>query len=257
MIALVSPAKSLDFENSSPSTSFSEPIFLDKSQELVDVLKTYSPSKISKLMNISSDLGTLNCNRYQEWKRPFSLTNAKQSLFAFTGDVYKGLDAVSMSEKNIDFCQKHFRIVSGLYGMLRPLDLIQAYRLEMGTKLSINRKHKNLYSYWSDTLTEHLNNELKESNSNFVLNLASNEYSKAINFKTIQAEVISPVFKDWKNGEYKIISFFAKKARGLMGRYFINNEIMNPEMLKGFDYEGYTYNHELSLKNPYTFTRKL
>ena len=127
----------------------------------------------------------------------------------------------------------------------------------MGTKLSINRKHKNLYSYWSDTLTEHLNNELKESNSNFVLNLASNEYSKAINFKTIQAEVISPVFKDWKNGEYKIISFFAKKARGLMGRYFINNEIMNPEMLKGFDYEGYTYNHELSLKNPYTFTRKL
>lgn len=257
MIALVSPAKSLDFNNSSPTSTFSEPNFLNKSQELVNVLKTYSPSQISKLMKISLDLGTLNCDRYQEWGRPFNLDNAKQSIFAFTGDVYKGLDANSMTEKNLDFCQKHFRILSGLYGMLKPLDLIQAYRLEMGTKTQFNNAHDNLYSFWKETLTNSLNDELKASNSSYVLNLASNEYSKAINFKNVEAEVISPVFKDWKNGEYKIISFYAKKARGLMGRFFINNEIMKPELLKGFDYEGYSYNHELSNDQPFTFTRKL
>jgi len=256
MIALVSPAKSLDFKSSSPISIYSESEFLDKSKELVDVLKTYSPSQISKLMKISLDLGTLNCERYQDWKRPFKVENAKQSIFAFTGDVYKGLDAVSMSEKNLKFSQKHFRILSGLYGMLKPLDLIQAYRLEMGTKMQFSEQHSNLYSFWNETLTDKLNSELKETKSSYILNLASNEYAKAINFKNIQAEVISPVFKDWKNGEYKIISFYAKKARGLMGRYFIDNELSCPEELKAFDYEGYTFDPNLSKDKPFTFTRK-
>ncbi len=256
MIAIVSPAKSLDFKSSTPTSKYSQAEFLDKSQELVDVLRTYSPSQLSKLMKISLDLGTLNCERYQEWNRPFNVENAKQSIFAFTGDVYKGLDAISMSEKNLEFCQKQFRILSGLYGMLKPLDLMQAYRLEMGTRMQFSEAHANLYSFWKETLTKKLNDELKESKSTYVLNLASNEYSKAINFKNINAEVISPVFKDWKNGEYKIISFYAKKARGLMGRYFIDNELSSPEGLKGFDYEGYTYDSDLSNDKPFTFTRR-
>lgn len=257
MIAIVSPAKSLDFKSSPTTSTYSIPEFLDKSQQLVDVLKSYSPNDISKLMKISLELGILNCDRYQEWKQPFKTENAKQSIFAFTGDVYKGLDAATMSEENLDFCQKHFRILSGLYGILKPLDLMQAYRLEMGTKIQINEAHNNLYTFWKDILTKKLNSELKASKSACLLNLASNEYSKAINFKSLQADVISPIFKDWKNGEYKIISFYAKKARGLMGRYFIDNEITNPEDLKGFDYEGYAYDSELSKDKPFTFTRKL
>lgn len=222
---------------------------------MIDVLIDFSPSEISKLMNISNDLGLLNANRYQDWQTPFDITNAKQAVFAFTGDVYKGLDAMTLSPSALQFSQTNFKILSGLYGMLKPLDLIQAYRLEMGTRLNISNKGS-LYEFWSKHITSELNNNLENTNSKFLLNLASNEYSKSIDMKSLNAEVITPVFKDWKNDQFKIISFYAKKARGMMGRYFLDNKINNPNDLKGFDSDGYSYNAELSANNTMVFTRK-
>ena len=231
------------------------PSFLKESQEIVDVIKKYSPDDLSKLMNISKDLGLLNANRYQDFKTPFNLKNAKQAIFAFTGDVYKGLDANTLSDTGLEYAQGHFRILSGLYGILKPLDLIQAYRLEMGTKISINNS-SSLYEFWSNRITSELNSNLESTKSKFLLNLASNEYSKSIDMKSLNA-VITPVFKDWKNGQYKIISFFAKKARGLMSRYVLENQINSPNDLVGFESDGYVFNEEFSTEISMTFTRKL
>ena len=255
MISIVSPAKSLDFDNKAPVSDFSLPLFLEESQKIVNVLKDYSSEDLSKLMKISKDLGLLNANRYQDYNTPFKLENAKQAIFAFTGDVYKGLDATSLTSNAIEYAQTHFKILSGLYGILKPLDLIQAYRLEMGTKISINNS-TSLYDFWSNHITSELNANLESTNSQFLLNLASNEYSKSIDMKSLNAKIITPVFKDWKNGQYKIISFFAKKARGLMSRYVLENKIKNPNDLRAFDIDGYIYNEHFSTEKALVFTRK-
>jgi len=255
MISIISPAKSLDFDNKAPVSEFSLPLFLEESQKIVNVLKDYSPEDLSKLMNVSKDLGLLNANRYQDYNTPFKPENAKQAIFAFTGDVYKGLDATTLSTKAIDYAQTHFKILSGLYGILKPLDLIQAYRLEMGTKISINNS-TSLYDFWSNHITSELNINLESTNSQFLLNLASNEYSKSIDIKSLNAKIITPVFKDWKNGQYKIISFYAKKARGLMSRYVLENKIKNPNDLRAFDSDGYIFNDHFSTEKALVFTRK-
>jgi cytoplasmic iron level regulating protein YaaA (DUF328/UPF0246 family) len=252
MKIVISPAKSLDFETKVPTTKFTQGIFLNEAEKLHGVLKKKSPKKLSELMSISTKLGELNWERNQNWHRPFSLENAKQAVFAFKGDVYIGLDAYSLSSEQIKQLQNKLRILSGLYGLLKPLDLMQPYRLEMGTKLKISTKN-NLYQYWGDKITEELNNEL--SNEELLINLASNEYFKSINTKLLKAPVITPVFKDYKNGELKIISFFAKKARGLMVRYIIENDIEKVEDLKGFNYDGYAFDNNLSAKNQLVFTR--
>jgi len=255
MISVVSPAKSLDFDNNAPFSDYSLPLFHKETQMIVNVLKNYSPEDLSKLMKISKDLGLMNANRYQDYKTPFKLENAKQAIFAFTGDVYKGLDATSLTSNAVDYAQTHFKILSGLYGILKPLDLIQAYRLEMGTKISINNS-TSLYDFWSNHITSELNTNLESTNSKFLLNLASNEYSKSIDMKSLNAEVITPIFKDWKSGQYKIISFFAKRARGLMSRYFLENKIKNPNDLKAFDSDGYVFNEDFSNEKSLVFTRK-
>jgi len=256
MICILSPAKSLDFENKAPINRYSQSSFLNESQKIVDKLTGYSPSEISELMNISTDLGLLNANRYQNWKLPFDLNNAKQAIYAFTGDVYKGLDALSLNDDSINYAQSNLKLLSGLYGIIKPLDLIQAYRLEMGTKISVGDKHS-LYDFWSNTITSELNNELEATKSNYLLNLASNEYSKSINLKNLNTEVISPVFKDWKNGKFKIISFYAKRARGLMARFFIENRINSIDDLNSFQSDGYIFNEELSSLNTPVFTRNI
>ena len=207
-------------------------------------------------MNISKDLGLLNASRYQNYKTPFNQENAKQAIFAFTGDVYKGLDAKSLTSNTIDYAQAHLKILSGLYGILKPLDLIQAYRLEMGTKISINNSIS-LYDFWSNKITSELSSNLENTNSQFLLNLASNEYSKSINMKLLNTKVITPIFKDWKNGQYKIISFFAKKARGLMSNFVLENKIKNQNDLKAFDSGGYIYNEDFSTEKSLVFTRKV
>ena len=255
MISVVSPAKSLNFDDSSSVKIFSQCSFLKKSQLLVNDLKKYSPKQISDLMKISDKLAVLNADRYNNWSLPFNERNAKQAAFAFKGDVYIGLEIDSFSKDDLNYAQDHFRILSGLYGLLKPLDLIQAYRLEMGTSFQ-NKRGKNLYEFWNSSITKHLNKELELSKSQYLLNLASNEYYKVIHPKTLNATVITPVFKDWKNGRYKIISFFAKKARGMMAAYQLKNKIKNPEDLKGFDTAGYTFNDDMSQGNQLVFTRR-
>lgn len=255
MIVIVSPAKSLDTKKNTISSQFSIPEFLNVSKDVVHILKDYSPKKLSSLMNISSELAHLNYNRFQAWNIPFNQTNAKQAIFSFSGDVYTGFDAYSLSETSIVYAQSHLKILSGLYGILKPLDLIQAYRLEMGTKLPVGTS-KNLYSLWKNTLTKSVNDAIRDTQSKNLVNLASNEYSKAIQFKDISANIITPVFKDWKNGQYKMISFFAKKARGLMARYIMENQIKHTEDLKDFNVDGYVFNEELSESTPFTFTRE-
>ncbi|MFK7032788.1 peroxide stress protein YaaA [Flavobacterium oreochromis] len=252
MKIIISPAKSLDFEKKLPTDQFTQPSFLNKSKEIIEVLKQLTPNDLSNLMKISPALGALNWNRNQEFQIPFTQKNARPAVYAFNGDVYQGLDAYSISEQKIDQLQDKLRILSGQYGLLKPLDLIQPYRLEMGTKLGIGNK-KNLYEYWKETLTETLNNELKHDE--LFINLASNEYSSAINLKKIKVPVIVPEFKDYKNGQLKVISFFAKRARGLMVRYIIDNNIEILEDLKGFNYDGYSLDASLSTDSKLVFTR--
>lgn len=228
---------------------------LDASQQLINELKQLAPHDVSTLMGISDKLGLLNYERYQQWQRPFSKTNAKQAVLAFKGDVYTGLEAQSFSADDFNFAQQHLRILSGLYGLLRPLDLIQAYRLEMGTQFA-NARGKDLYGFWGDTLTQAINKQLKSLNSETLINLASNEYFKAVQPAKLNARVINPVFKDNKNGRYKIISFFAKKARGLMSAYIIKKGIKDPAKIKRFNGSGYTYNKELTQGDNWVFTRE-
>jgi cytoplasmic iron level regulating protein YaaA (DUF328/UPF0246 family) len=214
-----------------------------------------SPQQISKLMGISDKLGTLNFDRYQNWQRPFTKKNARPAVFAFNGDVYQGLAATSFNPADLTFAQQHLRILSGLYGLLRPLDLMQAYRLEMGTQLA-NSSGANLYAYWKDHIAVQLNKQLKKAQTTTLINLASNEYFKAIDQAQLDANIITPAFKEKRNGQYKIISFSVKKARGLMAAYIIKNQIVAPEKIKGFAAEGYTFNSKLSNGNNWIFTRE-
>ncbi|WP_034259192.1 peroxide stress protein YaaA [Altibacter lentus] len=241
MKIVVSPAKSLDFETKLPTTRGTQPQFLEQAEQLNSKLSNKSKKAIRELMSISDALAELNYHRYKDFSTPFTKKNARPAVYAFAGDVYQGLDAYSIPEAKIDLLQDSLRILSGMYGMLRPLDLIQPYRLEMGTDLKINRK-KNLYEFWGDAITNALNDELEDNE--LFLNLASQEYFKVINIKKLKVPVISPVFKDFKNGELKIISFFAKKARGSMVRYIIDHDTKTLRGIKGFDYDGYAYSEK-------------
>lgn len=240
MLIIVSPAKTLDFESPSTTKTFTQPALLKQSENLIDVLSTKSPADIEKLMGISPKLAELNVERYHNWSRPFKLSNAKQAVLAFKGDVYTGLQAETFTQKQLDYMQDHMRILSGLYGVLRPLDLMQPYRLEMGIKLP-NPKGQNLYQFWDSIITKNINKQLEATNSKYLLNLASNEYFKSVQAKSINKDIITPVFKDWKNGQYKMISFFAKKARGLMSAWVIKNQVTELAKLSDFDVDGYQF----------------
>ena len=252
MKILLSPAKSLDYKSELPSLKTSEGCFLNEAQYLNKILKEKSPKDLSDLMGISSSLGELNFQRNNSWSLPFSPKNARQSIYAFSGDVYRGLDSYTIGEDKIDFMQKSVRIISGLYGLLKPLDLIQPYRLEMGTKMRVD-DNKNLYEYWRQKITSQLNKEL--TNDEPVLNLASNEYFKAIDTKVIKTDIYTANFKQLKNGEYKTIAIFSKKARGLMTRFIIDNNITDVNDLKSFNYDNYIFHESLSSEKEFIFTR--
>jgi len=254
MLAVISPAKTLDFETPWKLNA-TQPQFLADSQLLIDELRKLSAPKIGKLMSISEKLAILNADRFLNWRLPFNNENAKPAILAFRGDVYTGLDADSFSKKDFTFAQKQLRILSGLYGLLKPLDLIQAYRLEMGTQFK-NTRGKNLYEFWKDQITDHLNTEFSYQKKPVLINLASNEYWSVVKPAKLNAEVITPIFKDQKNGQYKIISFFAKKARGMMSAYMIKNQIKKAEDLKDFCTEGYEFNAKMSKGNEWVFTRE-
>ena len=255
MLMVISPAKKLDVETPSPIKKKTQAALLDDAQLLIDELRHLAPQDVSALMSISDKLGLLNYDRYQQWELPFTADNAKQALLSFKGDVYVGLDAESFSTDDFSFAQQHLRILSGLYGVLRPLDLMQAYRLEMGTRFA-NQRGKDLYQFWGEKVTQELNKQLKKNGSDRLVNLASTEYFKAVKPKSLNAEIITPSFKDKKNGQYKIISFYAKKARGLMAAYAIKHQISEPEKLKAFNVDGYQYSDELSKGNDWVFTRE-
>ena len=245
MKIVLSPAKSLDFERPIPTVKYSQPEFLEQSEKLIKVLVKNNPKSLSKLMSISNDLAELNWERNQKFSLPFSPENARPAIYAFNGDVYQGLDAYSISEIKLEKLQDTLRILSGLYGVLKPLDLIQPYRLEMGTQLKIGRK-KNLYDFWKQNVTNFLNEELEEGE--LFINLASNEYFGAIDQKKLKSNVITPVFKDWKNDKLKVISFFAKKARGSMVRYILDTNARTLEDIRGFNLDEYIYSKEHTLK---------
>ena len=253
MLTVISPAKTLDFDTPSHTKKHTQPRFLAQSEQLIEQLKKLSSQEIASLMSISDKLAGLNMARFQQWQTPFTEDNAKQAILAFKGDVYTGLDAETLDEKGLDFAQQHLRVLSGLYGVLRPLDLMQPYRLEMGTTFQ-NDAGRDLYTFWGDQLQKSLEAE-PALEDGILINLASNEYFKAVNAKKLKATIITPVFKDWKNGQYKMISFYAKKARGLMSRYIIDHQIDSPEKLKQFDAEGYRFSAEMSQKNDWVFIR--
>ena len=258
MLIVVSPAKSLDYESKLPTKKSSQPKLLDESEELVRVMSKKSPDEISSMMHVSSSLGELNFNRFQEWERPFTPANARPALLAFNGDVYAGLDArESFSERDYTHAQKTLRILSGLYGVLRPLDLMQPYRLEMGSKVETPRG-KDLYTFWGDTITEHLNEAVEESpGSNVLVNLASNEYFGAVRPEILDAPIVSPAFLDARgSGDYKIVSFFAKRARGAMSAWIIKGRVSSVKALAGFDGMGYRHDPDRSTKDRPVFIRR-
>ncbi|MCV9878337.1 peroxide stress protein YaaA [Brenneria izbisi] len=240
MLITISPAKTLDYTSPLATQRYTQPDLLDYSSRLIAICKTLTPAEIASLMGISDKLAGLNAARFNDWRPDFTPDNARQALLAFKGDVYTGLAAEAFSEDDFDFAQQHLRMLSGLYGVLRPLDLMQPYRLEMGTKLA-NKAGKDLYHFWGDIITEKLNQALSEQGDDILINLASDEYFKAVQPKTLQATLIKPIFLDQKNGKFKVISFYAKKARGLMSRFIIQNRLTQPEQLKDFDLEGYFF----------------
>ena len=245
MKIVISPAKSLDFDSVLPTEKFTQPQFLEHSEKLNKVLAKKKPKALSELMSISDNLAQLNWERNQQFSTPFSPDNSRPAVYAFNGDVYQGLNAHTIPEEKLQDLQSTLRILSGLYGILRPLDLIQPYRLEMGTQLKVGRK-KNLYEFWKKTLTNHLNNELKDGE--LFINLASNEYFGVIDEKALKVPVITPIFKDWKNDKLKVISFFAKKARGSMVRYILDTNSQTLDDIKGFDYDDYEFSQEHTVK---------
>lgn len=245
MKIVISPAKSLDYESALPVKVYTEPSFIDDAEKLNKVLSKKKPKALSDLMSISDKLAQLNWQRNQDFTTPFTPDNARQAIYAFSGDVYQGLDAYSLTEEKMMALQEKLRILSGQYGILKPLDLMQPYRLEMGTSLKIGRK-KNLYEYWGNRLTNFLNDEMVEGE--LLVNLASNEYYNVLQPKNIKATIITPIFKDWKNDKLKIISFFAKKARGSMVRYIIDNDTNTLEDIKGYNLDDYQFSQEHTLK---------
>ena len=253
MLTVISPAKKLDYSDSVTAKPFTQPELLSHSKELLNGLKGLSPQDVCVLMGLSDKLGALNYERFQAWHTPFSADNAKQSVLAFKGDVYQGLDAENMTEEDLNWAQGTLRILSGLYGVLRPLDLMQPYRLEMGTKFA-NQRGPNLYAFWDGIITRELNALLKKP-TDVLVNLASNEYFKAAKEKNITGRIVTPVFMDSKDGKYKIISFFAKKVRGLMAAFIIKGKITDVEDIKNFDSDGYSFNSALSEGDRWVFTR--
>ena len=239
MLALISPAKTLDYETALPTDTYTQPRLLQQSQQLIDVCRKLSATEIASLMTVSEKIANLNLGRFRDWNADFNFSNARQAMFAFKGDVYTGLDAYDLDDQEIDFAQQHLRMLSGLYGLLRPLDLMMPYRLEMGTKLKNSRGH-NLYEFWGDIITDQINQDLAH---------------KSVNEKKIQVEMIKPVFLDQKNGKYKVISFYAKKARGLMARYIIKNKLSQVEQLKAFNSDGYYFDTESSSDKELVFKR--
>ncbi|GGD66316.1 peroxide stress protein YaaA [Caballeronia grimmiae] len=257
MIIVLSPAKSLDYETPAHIRKHTLPDFVDDAAELIQGLRQLSPQQIGGMMGISDQLATLNFQRYAEWSKTFDAQNSKQAVLAFNGDVYEGFAARTLTSADLDFAQSHVRVLSGLYGLLRPLDLLQPYRLEMGTKFP-NARGKDLYAFWGERITAALNEQFKRQRGARVLvNCASGEYFKSVRPKLLEVPVISPVFEDWKGGRYKIISFHAKRARGLMARYAVQNRIDEPEALKGFDSEGYRFDAKASNDTTYVFRRRI
>ncbi|ENO90308.1 peroxide stress protein YaaA [Thauera linaloolentis] len=259
MIFVISPAKALDYETPPATPVFTQPGFLDQSAELIDILQAYSPAQIAALMSLSDALASLNVARYAQWSRPFSPDNAKQAVLAFDGDVYEGLGASSLTQDELDWAQDHLRILSGLYGVLRPLDLMQPYRLEMGTRLE-NARGKNLYAFWGERITDELNRllavEEDAGRAPILFNLASDEYFKSVKPGKLKGRLVSAAFEDWKGGRYKIVSFYAKRARGLMSRYLIQNRIDDVDGVKGFCAEGYAFAAEVSEADRLVFRRR-
>lgn len=255
MLVVLSPAKTLDYDTPAHIETSTQPDFIAQSSALIDILRPMSPSSIASLMRISDPLAALNADRYATWSPTFTKRNAKQAVLAFNGDVYEGLDAHSLTAAQLKWAQSHVRILSGLYGLLRPLDLMQPYRLEMGTKLA-NDAGKDLYAFWGDTITEALNRQLMKTKSRVLVNLASEEYFKSVRPKVLRTPIVTPVFLDWKNGQYKIISFYAKRARGLMARYAITNGITDANDLQGFDIDGYAFDAASSDAQQWVFKRR-
>jgi len=254
MLTIISPAKTLDYESPLATKRFTQPELLDKSSQLISVARKLTPAQISSLMGISDKLALLNAERFNDWQPDFSPDNARQAILAFKGDVYTGLQAEDFSEKDFEFAQGHLRMLSGLYGLLRPLDLMMPYRLEMGIRLE-NPQGANLYAFWGDLLTEKLNKLLAEQGDKVLINLASDEYFKAVKPAKLDGEIMKPVFLDQKNGNYKVISFYAKKARGLMSRFIIKERLSKVSQLQDFNLEGYEYDPARSAGNELVFTR--
>lgn len=256
MKILLSPAKSLDFTKTYEQPEPTTPVFIDNADYLAKKMQKLSSKKIGKLMHLSTDLSDLNYERYQNWEKPDHKTeNNLSCIFAFTGEVYKGVDASSLTQKDLGKAQTQIRILSGLYGLLKPLDLIYPYRLEMGTQFNVTPKTKNLYAYWGSKIAEQLNREMEESGEDTIINLASGEYFKAVDQKKLKAKVITPVFKEFKNGEFKIVMIFAKHARGAMARYIVKNNIQHADELKVYNVDGYSLDINQSSENEWVFVR--
>ncbi|MBF7684879.1 peroxide stress protein YaaA [Acinetobacter sp. B10A] len=255
MLSLISPAKTLDYETALPVDHFTQPQLLDQSAQLIEICRELSATDIAYLMGVSEKIAQLNVARFRDWSSSFDFSNARQAIFAFKGDVYMGLDAYSLNPDQLGFAQQHLRMLSGLYGLLRPLDLMMPYRLEMGTKLH-NQRGTNLYHFWGDLITQHINQDLDALNSHLLLNLASDEYYKAVQPNKIKADIIRPIFLDQKNGQYKIISFYAKKARGLMARFVIDHQVTCIEDLKTFAVDGYYFDAINSSSTELVFKRE-
>lgn len=255
MLLVISPAKTLNFDTPVTTKKHTQPDFISRSAELIEILKNHTPAQIASLMGISDPLAFLNASRYAAWTPEFTTRNARQAVLTFNGDVYAGLDAATLDGRQLDYAQNHIRILSGLYGVLRPLDLMQAYRLEMGTRLP-NPAGKDLYAFWGAAITDAINQALTEQKSSALINLASEEYFKAVKPSLLSVPVITPVFEEWKNGKYKIISFFAKRARGLMARYAAIHRIKKAESLKAFDLDGYAFDEAASKQTTWVFRRR-
>ena len=255
MLAILSPAKSLDYESPLATKKFSEPSFVAESEQLIASLRSFTPGEISSLMGISDNLAELNHRRYAEWQPDFPKSEARPAVLAFKGDVYLGLEGPTLNERDFTWAQKHIRILSGLHGLLKPLDRIRPYRLEMGTRLKTERG-ENLYDFWGPKVTDALNEAIEAQGDGVLINLASDEYYGVLQPANINARIIKVHFREWKNGQYKFLSFFAKKARGSMARYMIDQRVKTLKALRAFDYDGYTYNDDLSSGDDWVFTRK-
>jgi cytoplasmic iron level regulating protein YaaA (DUF328/UPF0246 family) len=254
MLIVISPAKTLDYDTPPVTRIHTKPSMLKQSQQLIDILRNYSALDLAELMKLSMKLAELNFDCYHAWKTPFNTKNAKQTALAMKGDVYTGLDAESMTQEDFQFAQQHLRILSGLYGVLRPLDLMQPYRLEMGTKLA-NPQGSDLYGFWGDSITQTINKALKAQDDEVLINLASNEYYKSIKSKLVDGRIITPQFKQKKSGSYRMIGVFAKRARGLMSRHIIKNQLQDPEEIKGFTTDGYHFSKQQSKGDQWVFVR--